>query len=351
MGFIEKIKEDVSDIRKEFSYPNDGTAFGHFVLKNCVSKIVEIDDISDIELDNFIKGHITDGANDYGIDAVICNTNYKQIHLFQFKYSECNLFNFNEFKKTKNFLDWLLGKSEESINPNRMLKQVIENEIKPILNNGSITFYYIGDYFDSNLRNTIDNLKQGYTIVSFKIYDYNDLETLYGNIPLPKNEVVLEYKDSEIFEKSKDYFYIGTNRERKVEVRSVIASIKAKSLKEVLEQNDFKLFELNVRYFKGFRGPINKTIKGEYEKGKNSNFWFLNNGINGICRDYKISNGRLEIKDFQIVNGCQTTRALERVLNVDPDLALILKLTVIPEEQYIQEISNKIAIASNVNSH
>jgi len=347
MGFVEKIKEDVSDIKKQFSYPNDGTAFGHFVLKNCVSKIVEIDDISDIELDNFIKGHITDGADDYGVDAVICNSSYKQIHLFQFKYSECNLFDFNEFKKTKTFLDWLLGKSKESINANERLKQLIENEIKPILNNGTIAFYYIGNYFESDLRSTIDNLKLGYAIVSFKMYDYDDLETLYDNIPLPKNEVVLEYKDGEIFEKSEDYFYIEPDRQRKVKVRSVVASIKAKSLKEALEQNDFKLFELNVRYFKGFRGPINKIIKGEYEKGDKSNFWFLNNGINGICRSYKISNGKLEIKDFQIVNGCQTTRALEKVLNIDPDLALILKLTVIPEGEYIQEISNKIAVASN----
>lgn len=347
MELIKKIKEDVSDLRKQFSYPNDGTAFGHFVLKNCVSKIVEIEDISDIELDNFIKDHITDGADDYGIDAVICNTNYKQIHLFQFKYSEGNLFDFNEFKKTKTFLDWLLGKSEESINPNMKLKQLIENEIKPILNSGSIAFYYIGNYFESHLRSTIDNLKSGYTIVSFKMYDYDDLEALYDNIPLPKNEVILEYKDGEIFEKSEDYFYIGPNRDRKVMVKSVVASIRAKSLKEALEQNDFKLFELNVRYFKGFRGPINKTIKGEYEKGDKSNFWFLNNGINGICRSYKISNGSLEIKDFQIVNGCQTTRALERVLNIDPDLVLILKLSAIPERQYIQEISNKIAVASN----
>ena len=101
MGLIEKIKEDVSDLRKQFSYPNDGTAFGHFVLKNCISKIVEIEDISDIELDNFIKSHITDGANDYGVDAVICNTNYKQIHLFQFKYSEGNLFDFMNLRKQK----------------------------------------------------------------------------------------------------------------------------------------------------------------------------------------------------------------------------------------------------------
>lgn len=348
MGLIEKIKEDVSDLRKQFSYPNDGTAFGHFVLKNCISKIVEIEDISDIELDNFIKSHITDGANDYGVDAVICNTNYKQIHLFQFKYSEGNLFDFNEFKKTKTFLDWLLEKSEEGIDPNRRLKQLIGNEINPILlNSGSITFYYIGNYFESRLGSTIDNLKSGYTRVSFKMYSYDDLEVLYDNTPLPKNEVVLEYKDGEIFERSEDYFYIAPNRERKVKVRSAVASIKAKSLKDALEQNDFKLFELNVRYFKEFRGPINKTIKKEYEEGNKSNFWFLNNGINGICRDYKNSNGGLEIKDFQIVNGCQTTRALEKVLNIDPDLALILKLTVIPEGQYIQEISNKIAIASN----
>ena len=349
MKFIEKVKGEVSDIRKQFSYPNDGTAFDHFVLKNCLSKIIEIEDTSDLELDDFINGHITDAANDYGVDAVICNSNYKQIHLFQFKYSEGNLFDFNEFKKTKVFLDWLFKKSGGAIHPNEKLRQLIDSEIKPILNEGNITFYYIGNYFENDLQNTIDNLKSGYTTVSFKTHTYENLETLYENIALPPNRVVLEYKDAEIFERKEDYFHIGKSRERKVKVKSVIASIKAKSLGEALEQNDFNLFELNVRYFKGFRGPINKAIKGEYEKGDKSNFWFLNNGINAICRDYKILGGKLEITDFQIVNGCQTAKALdkEKILNIDPNINLILKLTAISERRHIQKISNEIAVASN----
>jgi len=347
MEFIEKIKEEVSDIKNQFSYPNDGIAFGHFVLKNCLSKIIEIDNVSDLELDNFIKNHITDGSNDYGVDAIICNSNNKQTHLFQFKYSEGNLFDFDEFKKTKTFLDWLLGKNTNNFKLNEKLKQLIDDEIEPLLDDGIITFYYIGNYFDSDLRNTIDNLKSRFTRVSFKIYPYENLETLYDNIPLPQNKVVLEYNDSEIFERKEDYFNIGERQEKRVKVKSVVVSIKAKSLKEALDQNDFNLFELNVRYFKGFRGPINKTIKGEYERGEKSNFWFLNNGINAICRDYENLGGKLEITNFQIVNGCQTTKALDRVLNINHDIALVLKLTAISEGQYIQEISNKIAIASN----
>ncbi len=347
MTFIEKIQEEVSDIKNQFSYPNDGTAFGHFVIKNCLSKIIDIEDISDLELDDYIKNHITDGSNDFGVDAVVCNSNNKQIHLFQFKYSENNLFDFDEFKKTKNFLEWLLGLNQDNITLNEKLKELIEEEIKPILTDGSITFYYIGNYFEKDLISTISNLKSGFSTISFKTYEYNNLETLYDNIPLPPNKVILEYKDNEIFEREDDNFNIGGNRERKVKVKSLIVSITAKSLKDALEQNDFNLFELNVRYFKGFRGPINKTIKGEYEKADKSNFWFLNNGINAICRDFKISEGKIEITDFQIVNGCQTTKALDKVLNVNPNISLILKLTAIPETQYIQEISNNIAIASN----
>lgn len=351
MEFIKKIEEEVSDIKEQFSYPNDGTAFGHFVLKNCLSKIIDIDDISSLELDDFIKNHITDGANDYGIDAVICNSNNKQIHFFQFKYSEGNLFNFDEFKKTKTFLEWLLEENNNDINPNEKLKNLIEDEIKPILNEGIITFYYIGNYFEENLRSTISNLKSGFIPkVSFKIYTYEDLETLYDNVPLPPNEVVLEYKEGEIFEREEDYFYIGEKRESGVKVKSVIASIKAKSLKEILEQNDFKLFSLDVRYFKGFRGPINQTIKKEYEQGEKSNFWFLNNGINAICRDYKKLDGKIEITDFQIVNGCQTTKALDKVFNINSDITMLLKLTAISdisERSHIQDMSNKIAIASN----
>lgn len=347
MAFIEKIKSEVSNIKNHHSYPNDGTAFGHFALKNCLLKIIEIDDVSDLELDDYIKNHITDGANDFGVDAVIYNSSNKQIHLFQFKYSEGNLFDFDEFKKTKGFLEWLISPTRSDIKLNEKLRKIIEQELGPILEEGSITFYYIGNYFEKEELSTISNLKSGFSDVSFKTYNYDYLETLYDNISLPPNSVTLDYKGNEIFERNDDTFNLGENREIEVKVKSVITSISAKSLKGALDQNDFNLFQLNVRYFKGFRGPINKTIKSEYEKSNKSNFWFLNNGINAICKDYKIRDGKIEITNFQIVNGCQTTKALDKVLNVDPNITLILKLTAIPETQYIQEISNNIAIASN----
>jgi hypothetical protein len=93
---------------------------------------------------------------------------------------------------------------------------------------------------------------------------------------------------------------------------SIITNIKASSLKENYDR--FKhsgLFALNLRFYiadKKVDPEIERTIKNDPAK-----FWYFNNGIIIVCDDYKINGDEIELRNYSIVNGGQTTRMIGEI--------------------------------------
>ena len=352
MSFYTKIKDQVTELTSQYSYPNDGTAFGHFILRECFNKIIDFE-YDGTDYDGFINEHIVDMANDLGNDAIFTNQKNREILVFQFKYSNGQLLNTSEIKKNKKFVDWILKLSSEPLAANSKLKKIIEEEINLILtkeniesNNYSISFYYIDSSFSSSIKTDIKALYTNYNDknINFQIkfYNYQELDELYDDIEIPKNEVALRIVPNEYFIKNSIYF---DNTETPVEV--VVTSIIASSLKPIIEEKKELILALNVRYYKG-ENDINSKIKEEYSKGKKSNFWILNNGINAVCEDFEIDGDKINIKNFQIVNGGQTTKTLTRIVNDLPDeVQILMRLTKIKDKTQTSKISMDIAVASN----
>jgi hypothetical protein len=353
MNFYEKIKDVVSEITKENGYKDNGTAFGHFIISECFNKIIDFD-FDGIEFDTFIKNHIVDMSCDLGNDAVFTNQKNNEILVFQFKYSNNALLNTNEVKKNKRFIDWVLGLSDDDLRPNKKLKNILEDEISKILSQENIaerkyhiTFYYIDHHFPSNIKTDIYALHTNYRDkeipFSIKFYDYEELDEIYEDIEIPKNEVELKIVPNEYFIKKLNYHNNGDV----TAVETIVTSILANSLKPIIEQKKELILALNVRYYKG-ENEINSKIKEEYSKGKKSNFWLLNNGINGVCEHFEVEDGILKIKNFQIVNGGQTSKTLTRIVNDLPDeIQILLRLTKITDKTKVSNISMNVAIASN----
>lgn len=352
MEFYDRIKEQVSELKLNQNYQNDGTAFGHFIIKECFNKIIDFE-YDGNDFDQFIKDHIVDMTNDLGNDAIFTNHNNNEILVFQFKYSKKQLLNTDEIKKNKRFIDWILHLNSDQLNANSKLKKVIEEEIKPILtedkllkNEYYITFYYIDNDFVGNIKTDIKALYTNYSDknINFdiKYYNFQELEYLYDDIEIPKNEVELKIAENEYFRKKTTYF-----DGKETEIETLVTSILANSLKPIIEDKKELILALNVRYYKG-ENEINAKIKKEYSKGEKSNFWILNNGINGVCEDFVIDNNSLKIINFQIVNGGQTAKTLTRIVNDLPDnVQILMKLTRIKDKTQISRISKDIAVASN----
>lgn len=353
MNFYNRIKEQVSELTTKEVYQNDGTAFGHFIIKECFNKIIDFQ-YDGNNLDQFIKEHIVDMSNDLGNDAIFTNLMNNEILVFQFKYSQNQLLNTDEIKKNKKFIDWILGLSDENLTPNHKLRKVIDEELSLILtpenvknNNFHITFYYIDLDFHGNIKTDINALHTNYRDkeINFyiKYYNYQELEELYDDIEIPKNEVELKFVENEIFKKKLTYY-----DENETELETVVTSIYANSLKPIIEDKKELILALNVRYYKG-ENEINSKIKKEYSKGEKSNFWILNNGINGVCQDFEINeNNTITIKNFQIVNGGQTAKTLTRIVNDLPNnIQILLRLTKVKDKTRTSKISMDIAVASN----
>lgn len=95
-------------------------------------------------------------------------------------------------------------------------------------------------------------------------------------------------------------------------IRSIHATVDASEIVRVFNDKRFQLFSLNPR------GPIanaktNNDIKKtlDDEAGRKT-FHLLNNGLCATCEDFELHEGQLDVANFKIVNGCQTTVTLSK---------------------------------------
>jgi hypothetical protein len=85
----------------------------------------------------------------------------------------------------------------------------------------------------------------------------------------------------------------------------------------VLSETDGRIrtsvFEQNVRAFLGEDNPVNARIRQTLEdEKKHESFALLNNGITIVSSDVRVQSEKVSVRDFQIVNGCQTSHVLYR---------------------------------------
>jgi hypothetical protein len=92
---------------------------------------------------------------------------------------------------------------------------------------------------------------------------------------------------------------------------SLVATITGDSLRTLYLREGNRLFDQNVRLFLGIRkGSVNAGIRDTLDSpGDRGNFWAYNNGITIVARELSLDRQRklVELTDFSIVNGCQTT--------------------------------------------
>lgn len=124
-----------------------------------------------------------------------------------------------------------------------------------------------------------------------------------------------------------------------------VAIAKAKDIVDcLLRSPEGKLrpfvFEENVRDFLGQENPVNAKIANTLsDTCKNKKFGILNNGITIISPDISYRGNTFTLKDFQIVNGCQTSNVLfEEYANLDDSVVLTAKLVEATDPEVVSDI-------------
>lgn len=124
-----------------------------------------------------------------------------------------------------------------------------------------------------------------------------------------------------------------------------VVTVKANDfIKIILTDKNGKLrqrvFEENVRDFIGMDGEINLEMSETLTDDiKRKRFGLLNNGVTIISPDVRVTGLEIFIRDFQIVNGCQTSNVLfEHRGSVGDDTTLMLKVVATSDPAVVDDI-------------
>lgn len=139
------------------------------------------------------------------------------------------------------------------------------------------------------------------------------------------------------------------------EYQSFLTVLSGPVIAEIYENYGQKLFEQNVRTFLQFKGGVNKGIRNTIEYRPHM-FFAYNNGItataNEVCLD---ENGRIKrIKNFQIVNGAQTTSSIYSAwknskFNID-NIFVQMKLSVVANIEHQNDFVSKVSEFANTQN-
>ncbi len=91
--------------------------------------------------------------------------------------------------------------------------------------------------------------------------------------------------------------------------RTIEATMPAPAYLSAFEEYGDALFRYNPRFHLG-SNRVNKDILDTLRE-RPEQFFLFNNGITAVCEGFTIEKGVLDVRDFQVVNGCQTTHALD----------------------------------------
>lgn len=101
-----------------------------------------------------------------------------------------------------------------------------------------------------------------------------------------------------------------------------------------------RIFNENVRDFLGSEGVVNREMSDTItDHSKQKRFGILNNGVTMISPDVRVGSFEVFVRDFQIVNGCQTSNVLfENRALIGDDATLMLKLIETSDPAVVDDI-------------
>lgn len=340
-GVAERLEQEFIDLLH--CKPNDIDRIKSVAFVFLVAKYV-----LNLTEDEALEG-IVEGSSDFGIDAIYYTSEDDEVNItfLQGKYKNKPNTNFpqNGVLKAIHALNTLFDPNDKDIGNrvNQKLKYKVE-EIHSFLGEGKIP----------NIRAIMCSKGKGWTeqaqddIDDKKFENYvqwehvGPAELMAIRRSVKPADVKLQLVGKAIVE--------DLNR-----FRILIGRTSALSLAAIMGKHGELLLEKNIRRFLG-QSRVNKDIEATLKNDKNrDNFYFYNNGLTILCSNFthnafQEENKLVNIKDFQIVNGGQTARAIR---NVFKDMGeekmrkaeVLVRIYALPEED--DDLLNQITLATN----
>jgi len=313
MNFIEQIRGEITLLSKEENI-DKSKAFIIWILQQYYSLPRE-------EAVNVM----TDSSGDKGMDAFIENEDSMTIIQCKLYDDETKEVGEKEISVFKNCLDWLKQPNEiQQLNLPKLL-DAATIFVEKWNEGASVELHYFGFGKFSNGANRerrVFNNSDYRDRMQMYFHDIDDILNLFqANLqsvnPLSSETVNLNFSKGQFFLRQEGNF------------PALVVSIKGNELASLYTKYGDRLFERNIRLFRGVRkGSINaEIINTVLNTSDRKKFWYFNNGISFVCSDFCFDDEKnptkVTVVGPQIINGCQTTVCLKEAQNLSEGTAAI----------------------------
>tara|TARA_R110001606_G_C15357573_1_gene648181 strand:- start:275 stop:1858 length:1584 start_codon:yes stop_codon:yes gene_type:complete len=298
-----------------------------------------------------LRGFITDGFKDNGIDAVYYSSNKNELYICQSKWIKKGTGGVDKgeiLKFLKGIVDILhLNFSEFN---EKLIKHSsnIENAILTANIKIKIIIAYSGDTLS----------KENRKLITDKVEEFNDTEEIIFFQEYNIKNAYLNLKDSidgEPINADIDLADWGHTNEP---YKSFYGTINCGQIAELLETSNRRIYSKNIRSFIGLTGINNEIVNTLIKEPEN--FFYLNNGIVLLCKEIRKSPynsgkrelGKFHLTDLTVVNGAQTVGAINYSFKKQPEKVNTAKVFVkiISLENAPKNFDKSITIASNTQN-
>ena len=356
--FRTQISEDIKEY--QLRYPNisnikkDEWAFNYWVLDKFFYEDEEL-----------IEDKIID-YNDMGVDAYEIYEDTKELYLIQNKYYNDSSKLSAEYVKN----DFLLRPITALENGTYRKSVEVQDFFSKYKNHDDFTVY-LQIYVTNNNRcedaeEYVKKFNTGHPKYRASIFYLDDIkEKYYGDIKQNKQNLevhIHSVNKGTILNINTDDYKLENVLDAKY-VFTPVSSI-FRLYRDSIEKN-YPIFDMNIREYLGNKGVNKKIYETLLDPEDRKNFFYYNNGITMICdkmssvetRSFGNNiNAVFNVKNPQIVNGCQTVNSIyEALKNVDPreleqnykDTFVMLKILQINRENEYEEILYKNIVTYN----
>jgi hypothetical protein len=298
-SYYQRIKEEVEEIKGKYEYEKKSQAFAHWYLYN-------VEGINE----NVVEESITDGHNDWGIDAIIINNETDRINLYQFKFpdKEDNISKKISQEDIASFLRGYKfcssGKAPANANAD-LIKKIAEINESNIYS-FKLTFVSYTDGLSETAQITLDEelekIKGTGNILEWVLLDKKDVTSIIyekGKLQQDYTITITQYGTS-----------TGVLMDEDSNTYIIHASLT--ELADLCEKYQNVIFDENVRLFHGVENKFNQGIINTASASDVSHFHLYNNGI--VIVSPKVINAEfkkiIKVDNPMVVNGCQTMNSL-----------------------------------------
>lgn len=308
-----------------------------------------------------INDAITDGGNDFGIDAVfVDDEGAPTVHLLNCKYREKETtaaqrnFPATEIPKVLNFLTLMLrGGDDDAAQMNQELVEKVR-QIRSMVDQGTAVDFVVhlcsnGARLIGGEREFFQEQLRPFKYVSLAEQCLEDMSSLLSRRKPKGKQLMLQASGLILDEKS----HAGN-------LQAIVCSVPADQIVRLVADPstptrvNWDIFDENLRGFLGLANEVNDRVYKAATGDDRYKFWYLNNGIAIVCEKYRYQPGRVNpvvtLVDPQVVNGCQTSNVLFEVSRIEPrkiqDIEVMVRIYATDDPSMRREI----ALANNTQS-